>query len=75
MHNNHFEAITLVQKLSYLVSEDDVATVEVSVHPPFTDLRSVQTLLDADKIPLALGAQDFHSESKGAFTPRKVRIA
>jgi triosephosphate isomerase len=68
MHNNHFEAITLVQKLSYLISEDDVAAVEVSVHPPFTDLRSVQTLLDADKIPLALGAQNCHWESKGAFT-------
>jgi len=68
MHNNHFEAITLVQKLSYLISEDDVAAVEVSVHPPFTDLRSVQTLLDADKIPLALGAQNCHWESKGAYT-------
>jgi triosephosphate isomerase len=68
MHHNHFEAITLVQKLSYLISEDDVAAVEVSVHPPFTDLRSVQTLLDADKIPLALGAQNCHWESKGAFT-------
>jgi triosephosphate isomerase (TIM) len=68
MHHNHFEAITLVQKLSYLISEADVAAVEVSVHPPFTDLRSVQTLLDADKIPLALGAQNCHWESKGAFT-------
>jgi len=68
MYHNHFEAITLVQKLSYLISEDDVAAVEVSVHPPFTDLRSVQTLLDADKIPLALGAQNCHWESRGAFT-------
>src|SRR4051794_23069975 len=68
MHHNHFEAITLVQKLSYLVSAADVAEVDVSVHPPFTDLRSVQTLLDADNIPLALGAQNCHWESRGAFT-------
>jgi triosephosphate isomerase len=68
MHNNHFEAITLVQKLSYLVGEDDVSAVDVSVHPPFTDLRSVQTLLEADKIPFALGAQNCHWEARGAFT-------
>jgi triosephosphate isomerase (TIM) len=68
MHHNHFEAITLVQKLGYAIDKDDVESVEVSVHPPFTDLRSVQTVLDADKIPLALGAQNCHWEEKGAFT-------
>jgi triosephosphate isomerase len=68
MHHNHFEAIALVQKLGYALDKADVAAVDVSVHPPFTDLRSVQTLLDADKIPLALGAQDCHWEEKGAFT-------
>jgi triosephosphate isomerase len=68
MHFNHFDAIQFVQKLSYLVGRDDVATVDVSVHPPFTDLRSVQTLLDADRIPYALGAQHCHWEEKGAFT-------
>ncbi|MPY91814.1 MAG: triose-phosphate isomerase [Acidimicrobiia bacterium] len=68
MHLNHFEAITLVQKLGYLLRKEDVEEVEVSVHPPFTDLRSVQTVLEADKIPVALGAQNCHWEDKGAFT-------
>ena len=68
MHLNHFEAITLVQKLSYALSDADYAAVDVSVHPPFTDLRSVQTLLDVDDIPVALGAQDCHHEGSGAFT-------
>jgi triosephosphate isomerase len=68
MHHNHFEAIQFVQKLSYLINKDDYANVDVSVHPPFTDLRSVQTLLDVDQIPIALGAQHCHWEDKGAFT-------
>ncbi len=68
MHHNHFEAIQTVQKLSYAVTKDDLEEVEVSVHPPFTDLRSVQTVLEADKIEIALGAQNCHWEEKGAFT-------
>jgi triosephosphate isomerase len=68
MHLNHFEAIQVVQKLGYLLSDDDVRAVEVSVHPPFTDLRSVQTLVESDKIPVALGAQNCHWEDKGAYT-------
>ena len=48
MNQNHFEAIQCVQKLAYLVGKDDFASVDVSVHPPFTDIRSVQTLIDAD---------------------------
>ena len=68
MHHNHFEAIQLVQKLSYVLTADDVEVVDVSVHPPFTDLRSVQTVLEADRIPIALGAQNCHWEEKGAFT-------
>jgi triosephosphate isomerase len=68
MHHNHFEAIQLVQKLSYAISEEDYDRVDVSVHPPFTDLRSIQTVLDADKIPILLGAQHCHFEEKGAFT-------
>ncbi len=68
MHHNHFEAIQLVQKLSYAIAKDDYERVDVSVHPPFTDLRSVQTVLDADKIPILLGAQHCHDEEKGAFT-------
>ncbi len=68
MHHNHFEAIQVVQKLSYALSKDDYEAVDVSVHPPFTDLRSVQTVLDADRIPVLLGAQNCHWEEKGAFT-------
>ena len=68
MHHNHFEAISTVQKLAYLLHKDDYDVVDVSVHPPFTDLRSVQTVLEADEIPIALGAQHCHWEEKGAFT-------
>ena len=69
MHLNHFEAIQTVQKLTYLLDrKDDDGRRRVSVHPPFTDLRSVQTLIDADDIPIALGAQHCHWEEKGAFT-------
>ena len=68
MHHNHFEAISTVQKLAYLLTKDDYEAVDVSVHPPFTDLRSVQTVLEADEIPVALGAQHCHWEEKGAFT-------
>jgi triosephosphate isomerase len=68
MHHNHLEAIQVVQKLSYQVGADDYDVLDVSVHPPFTALRSVQTVLDADKIPIALGAPHCHWEEKGAFT-------
>ena len=68
MNLNHFEAIQTLQKLSYLLAKDDYERVDVSVHPPFTDLRSVQTVLNADRIPIALGAQHCHWEDKGAFT-------
>lgn len=68
MHHNHFEAIQQVQKLSYIVGKGDLEHVEVSIHPPFTDLRSVQTVLESDGIPMALGAQHCHQESHGAFT-------
>ena len=68
MHLNHFEAIQTVQKLSYQLRKDDYQRVDVSVHPPFTDIRSVQTVLESDHIPIALGAQHCHWEEKGAFT-------
>ena len=68
MHHNHFEAIQTVQKLAYLLHKDDYDHVDVSVHPPFTDIRSVQTVLEADDIPISIGAQHCHFEDKGAFT-------
>jgi triosephosphate isomerase len=68
MHLTHFDAIRLVQQLSYALTKDDYAAVDVAVHPPFTALRSVQTVLDADDIPIGLGAQHCHWETSGAFT-------
>jgi len=68
MHHNHFEAIQVVQKLSFRLRDDDFDASDVSVHPPFTDLRSIQTLIDADRMQIRLGAQNCHWEDKGAFT-------
>ena len=68
MNLNHFEAIQTVQKLAYLVGKDELEAADVSLHPPFTDIRSVQTVLEADKIGYGLGAQHCHWEDKGAFT-------
>jgi len=68
MHLNHLEAIQAVQKLSYALKSDDYRHADVSLHPPFTALRSVQTVLQADRIPISLGAQDCHTDDSGAFT-------
>ena len=68
MHKTHLEAIQSVQKLSYLLDKKDAEVVEVVICPPFTALRSLQTLFDADRLPYGLGAQDVHWEEKGAFT-------
>jgi len=68
MHLNHFEALQLVQKLSYNLVAADFEAAEVTVHPPFTDLRTVQTAIDSDKMKLQLGAQSCHWAEKGAFT-------
>jgi triosephosphate isomerase len=68
MHKSHLEAIQTVQKLSYVLDKKDAEDVEVVICPPFTSLRSLQTLFDADRLPYGLGAQDVHWEDKGAFT-------
>jgi triosephosphate isomerase len=68
MNQNHYEAIQFMQKLAYLVGKDDFEAVDVSVHPPFTDLRSVQTLIEGDELKFILGAQNCHFEDAGAFT-------
>ena len=68
MHKTHLEAIQAVQKLSYLVNADDCERVEVVVCPPFTALRSVQTLIDSDRLAFGLGAQNVHPDERGAFT-------
>jgi triosephosphate isomerase (TIM) len=68
MHHDHFTAIRTVQKLSYELDRADYDAADVVVCPPFTDLRSIQTMLDADRIPIELGAQNCHWENEGAFT-------
>ena len=68
MHKTHLEAIQAVQKLSYLLDRKDAERVEVVICPAFTALRSVQTLIDSDRLPYGLGAQDVHPEDEGAFT-------
>ncbi len=68
MHKTHLEAIRDVQKLSYLLDRDDIDRVEVVVCPPFTALRTVQTLIESDRLAFGLGAQDVYFEEKGAFT-------
>ena len=68
MHLDHLEAINLVQQSLYRLDEDDLAAVEIAVIPPFTALRSIQTLIDGDKLPIGLGAQDVHWEDAGAYT-------
>jgi triosephosphate isomerase (TIM) len=68
MHRDHLEAIQLVQKLAYHLDEADYEGQEIVVCPPFVALRSVQTLLQSDKLPIGLGAQNVHPEDEGAFT-------
>jgi triosephosphate isomerase len=68
MHHNHFEAIAFVQKLVFRLDDEDHARADVSVHPPFTDLRSIQTMIQNDNLKIVLGAQHCHWEDKGALT-------
>ena len=68
MHHDHFIAIQVVQKLSYLLEKDDFEGCDVVICPPFTDLRTLQTLIEADKLEFGLGAQNCYFEDSGAFT-------
>ena len=68
MHKTHLEAIQAVQKLSYLLDARAAESVEVVICPPFTALRPLQVLLEGDRLPYRLGAQDVHWEEAGAFT-------
>ncbi|MGB3675452.1 MAG: triose-phosphate isomerase [Candidatus Nanopelagicales bacterium] len=68
MNLNHFEAIALVQKLAFALKNDDYDACEVAVLPPFTDIRSVQTLIDGDKLKIKYGAQDVSAHDAGAYT-------
>ena len=68
MHLDHLEAIQLVQQLVYHLEPQDFDASEIVVIPPFTSLRSVQTLIEGDKLLVKHGAQNCHWEDKGAFT-------
>jgi triosephosphate isomerase len=70
MNLDHLQAIAFVQKLAWNLKDakHDFTAVEVAVFPPFTDLRSVQTLVSADKLPVVFGAQDVSAHDSGAFT-------
>jgi triosephosphate isomerase (TIM) len=68
MNYDHIAAIRTVQDLGLRLDSADVATVDVSVHPPFVDIRSVQSVLEDRQIPVALGAQHCYFEEEGAFT-------
>jgi triosephosphate isomerase (TIM) len=68
MHENHLEAIALVQKLAFTLTDKDYTFTEVAVLPPFTALRSVQTLVSGDKLKIRYGAQDVSAHDSGAYT-------
>lgn len=70
MNLDHLQAVAFVQKLHWTLKDSahETDSVEVAVFPPFTDIRTVQTLIDADKIPFALGAQDVSTKDSGAYT-------
>jgi triosephosphate isomerase len=68
MHKTHLQAIQAVQKLSYLLDRRDAERIEIVICPPFTALRSLQVLIEGDRLEYHLGAQDVHVEDAGAFT-------
>jgi triosephosphate isomerase (TIM) len=68
MHNNHLEAIALTQKLGFALVDKDFTAADITVLPPFTALRSVQTLIDGDRLRLGYGAQDVSPHPDGAYT-------
>ncbi len=68
MHNNHLEALALTQQLAFRLTGKDFAAVDIVVLPPFTALRSVQTLVQGDKLKLRYGAQDVSPHADGAYT-------
>ena len=68
MNLNHLEAIAVAQKLVYSLSDKDYDEVDIAIIPPFTDIRSIQTLVDGDRLRLQYGAQDVSPDASGAFT-------
>jgi triosephosphate isomerase (TIM) len=68
MNLNHLEAIAVAQKLVYSLADKDYDEVDIAIIPPFTDIRSIQTMVDGDRLRLSYGAQDLSPEAAGAFT-------
>ena len=68
MHNNHLEALALTQQLAFRLQGKDFDAADIAVMPPFTALRSVQTLVQGDKLRLQYGAQDISPHPDGAYT-------
>ncbi len=68
MNLDHLEAIAHVQKIAFALNDEDFAAVEAGVMVPFTDIRSVQTLVDADNLKVVYGSQDISAQDKGAYT-------
>jgi len=68
MHNNHLEALALTQQLAFRLANKDFDAADIAVLPPFTALRSVQTLVQGDKLRLKYGAQDVSQHEDGAYT-------
>jgi len=68
MNLNHLEAIAVAQKLVYSIDDKDYDAVDLAIIPPFTDIRSIQTMVDGDRLRLQYGAQDLSPEASGAFT-------
>ena len=68
MNLNHLEAIALTQKIAFSLKEKHFSAVDVVVLPPFVDIRSVQTMVDGDRLLLGYGAQDLSPYDSGAYT-------
>ena len=68
MNLNHLEAIAVAQKLAYSLDDKDYDAVDIAIIPHFTDIRSIQTMVDGDRLRIQYGAQDLSPESSGAFT-------
>jgi len=68
MNINHLEAIAYVNKTAYMLTEKDYERTDVTIFPPFTDLRSVQTIVDADHLKITYGAQEISAFDSGAYT-------
>jgi len=69
MHQDHVEALKLVRELAAALRSAPLPEGrEVSLHPPFTSLRTVQAAIEDDHLPVSLGAQTCHFADRGPYT-------